>query len=76
MTQQTDSTELERLRRLFHHFEYHKPEPRTATPFRLGWLAGERKILITDFGSHSKRWTRLFEEGRREADPTLKKVKG
>jgi hypothetical protein len=37
---------------------------RPATPYRLGIYAARERMAISDFGAHSNRWKRLFEDGQ------------
>lgn len=55
----SDSWQLAALRERFHT---NRPGCR-ATPRALGRYAAGRGDVITDFGAHSKRWRRMFEEG-------------
>lgn len=63
-----DSRELDELR-----FQFSRSYPDlNATAARLGAFAGERQILSTDLGAHSKHWKRTFIQSRQN---TLDKVK-
>jgi hypothetical protein len=55
-----DSRQLAKLRAW-----YKCQEANDATPVRLGLFARAHGVTITDYGTHSKRWIRLFVNGRR-----------
>jgi hypothetical protein len=54
-----DSPALEKLRAWY----IAEDRPRPATPYRLGIMAAEKRMHITDFGGHSKRWVANFHAG-------------
>jgi hypothetical protein len=54
-----DSTELAYLRAKYRRLHCKSP----CTPLRLGAFACIEGAVVTDFGAHSARWIRLFNEG-------------
>jgi hypothetical protein len=59
----SDSTQVRDLRERLEDDAHHRFSDQRKSPLRLGIYAGECGIRITDFGRHSKRWIRLFEQG-------------
>jgi hypothetical protein len=54
----TDSRQLATLRAM-----YIRDCGNMATPYRLGSYARRHNLTIDDYGAHSQRWIRKFEDG-------------